>query len=56
MSKGIRTATSGAKHNKSDCYGRKQEAKEFSRKNRRQIDRMIAQGDFNEGDADDFSC
>jgi hypothetical protein len=41
-----KTEHSGAKHGKG-FYGRKQEAKEFSNKNRRLIDRELANGNFN---------
>lgn len=48
----LKTEHNGAKKGKGAFYGRKQEAKECSNKNRRQIDRMIAQGILD--DQDDF--
>ena len=58
MSKTIKTEHNGSKKGNGAFYGRKQEAKEFSNKNRRQMDRLISQGNFNEGDlnAFDFDC
>jgi len=41
-----KTEHAGAKHGKGAFHGRKQEAKECSNKNRRQLDRMLANGDF----------
>jgi len=43
----IKTEHDGAKHGSGAFYGRKQEAKLFSKKNRRQIDRAIARGEYN---------
>lgn len=55
MSKSNRKSGRLDKQGNNGFYGRKQEAKEYSNKNRRQLDRMIAHGNFNDGDFDDFN-
>jgi len=51
--KKLKTEHSGAKHGMGAFYGRKQEAKECSNKNRRHLDRLIAQGIVTDSDSDE---
>lgn len=46
----FKTEHNGAKKGKGAYYGRKQEAKAYSNKARRQVDRLIAEGRYDEAE------